>query len=212
MYSKKRIGAESSTSDSTFNVGLNMFKINYQQLEEDTFELAKKIKEQVDLSKVDLVSISRGGLFVGGLLSYLLDLKRNHILCLESYQENKAGTNHNIKEILSFNLNLDPSRIYLFVDDVNDTGQTCRYVREKMKELNYLNYFAVVYNKTNSTCTPDFFGKQIPSDLWIEFPWDSAVDNFKTFTDVSTNSSLNLLEIGLEQVLDNNSYNQKSKK
>jgi len=184
-----------------------MLKISYEQFQEDTFQLAKKIEKQLDLSRVDLVSISRGGLFVGGLLSYLLDLKRNRVICLESYQSNHTGANPFMKEILDLDQNLDPSRIYLFVDDVNDTGQTCEYVKDKMKHKGLETYFASVYNKIHTKTAPDFFGRELLGDAWIEFPWDKAVEDFKTNSLVQEEFSVGLLELGLDQVLEDDSYN-----
>lgn len=189
-----------------------MLKISYEQLQEDIFQLARKIQKELDLSKVDLVSISRGGLFVGGLLSYLLELKRNRVICLESYQDNHSGANPFMKEILDLDQNLDSSRVYLFVDDVNDTGQTCGYIKDKMKHKGLEAYFASVYNKTHTKTAPDFFGRELLGDAWIEFPWDKAVEDFKTNLLVQEEFSMGLLELGLDQILEDDSYDLTSKK
>ena len=152
--------------------------IDYKTLEQDTLVLAERLaKSGLIGPSLQVVCISRGGLFVGGLLSYALNLKNIHCVSIESYEEDKAGTNHNIVCRTPFLPAADKNFDYLFIDDLNDTSQTYQYVKNKCDELGLIQYFATTYHKVrNNNLLPDYYGREVDSDSWIVFPWDNLGD------------------------------------
>lgn len=179
-------------------------KIDYATLEKDTIALAQKIKlAYPDLSNIELVCISRGGLFVGGLLSYLLEIKKTHTICLESYDSSNSNAGKEVTELLPFELPvLNSTSTYLFVDDVNDTSKTFQYIKElcSAKKMNIDFIFATTYHKLKDNQVPHFYSKELPGHAWIEFPWDTAVDSFQLASSFNFQSKEALLELGLEDL------------
>ena len=170
-------------------------KISYETLLADMSILAQRIAKS-NLKDIELVCISRGGLFVGGMLSYLLDIKKVHCVCLESYNSDNSNKGKDVTALLPFP-NLDPKTTYLFVDDVNDTSKTFQYITNTCNSLGVSFLFATVYHKARSNnLMPDYFGKELPADAWIEFPWDTAVEKFQL--SLVSNTQDSLLELGLE--------------
>ena len=59
----------------------------------------------------------------------------------------------------------------LIVDDLVDTGQTARVVREMLPKA----HFATVYAKPEGRPQVDTFVTEVSQDTWIFFPWDMAL-------------------------------------
>lgn len=154
--------------------------IGYELLAVHSMLLANEIKK-ISLENVELVCISRGGLFVGGLLSYLLNIKKVHTVCLESYGEDNSNQGKEVISLTPFLPGLlDKSKTYLFVDDVNDTSKTFQYIRQQAEILQFNMKFAVIYHKTrDNNLQPDFKAKDVPSDAWLEFPWDITKQEYE---------------------------------
>lgn len=112
-----------------------------------------------------ILCISRGGLALGGLLGYALDIRHIGVFCAVSYDERSQ------KEIQV----LDAPNPYqwdrettLIVDDIADTGRTmdvCKGIYSsayrfalvaKPKGLDYINSFAMI----------------VDQDTWVNFPWE----------------------------------------
>lgn len=84
-------------------------------------EILKKKNEKFDI----LVAITRGGLVPTGILAQLLDIKDVRVIGLSSYVK------HHRKELQVINpLVLPQTGRILFIDDILDSGETIRYLRE----------------------------------------------------------------------------------
>ena len=59
----------------------------------------------------------------------------------------------------------------LVVDDLVDTGQTARLVRELLPQA----HFAAVYAKPMGRPAVDTFITEVSQDTWIFFPWDTGL-------------------------------------
>ena len=59
---------------------------------------------------------------------------------------------------------------WLIIDDLVDTGQTGRIVRESRPKA----HFATVYAKPAGREIVDTFITEVSQDTWILFPWDTA--------------------------------------
>ncbi len=158
------------------------FYVTYDELQAGTLQLAEKLAKSDLITKdTQLVCISRGGLFIGGILSYALGLKSVHCVSLESYTEEKNHGNEEVRNLTPF-LPTESSYAsvhrqqyqWLVVDDINDTSQTYEYVIERMTELGLDFQFATTYHKKrDNNLSPDFIGVELPSDCWVVFPWDN---------------------------------------
>lgn len=161
---------------------MDKYHIDYHTLEQDTLALAEKIsKADILTSDTQLVCVSRGGLFTGAILSYALNLKDVYCVSLESYVKEENGGNEEVVCRTPFLPHLDgpygitksEKRPYLVVDDINDTSNTYMYISREMHKLNLNLTFATTYHKPrDNNLTPDFYGKEIPAESWVVFPWD----------------------------------------
>jgi uncharacterized protein len=135
---------------------------------------ARSLAEQVaaDGWRPDIIlGIARGGLLVGGAISYALDVKNTFTMNVEFYT--------GIDERLEMPMILPPvpdlvdlgEAHVLVADDVADTGQTLVLVKEflagKVREARV----AVLYEKPGSVVNCEYVWKR--TDRWIDFPWSA---------------------------------------
>jgi uncharacterized protein len=133
-------------------------------------ELAEQVHE--DGYEPDLIlSIARGGLLVGAALGYALDVKNTWTMNVEFYT--------GVEERLEVPMILPPvpelvdleSARMLIADDVADTGETLRLVKDfcsgKVAEVRC----AVLYEKPRSAVGCEYVWMR--TDLWIDFPWSA---------------------------------------
>jgi uncharacterized protein len=133
-------------------------------------ELARFIHE--DGYDPDLIlSIARGGLLVGAALGYALDVKNTWTMNVEFYT--------GVDERLDVPMILPPvpelvdldSAHMLIADDVADTGETLKLVKDfcagKVAEVRC----AVLYEKSRSIVPCEYVWRR--TDLWIDFPWSA---------------------------------------
>ena len=140
----------------------DMEVLTWSMFGDASHELARLIDD--DGFRPDLIlSIARGGLPIGGALSYSLGIKNTHVMNVEYY----TGKG----ERLEFPVILPPpltlvdieSAKVLICDDVADTGHTLKMVVEVRT--------AVVYQKPESVINCDYVWKH--TNDWIDFPWST---------------------------------------
>jgi hypothetical protein len=139
---------------------------------EDVGAGSRDLAEQVhrDGYRPDIVlGIARGGLLVGGALSYALGVKNTFTMNVEFYT--------GIDERLEMPMLLPPvpdlvdfrETSVLIADDVADTGATLALVKDfcegKVAEVRC----AVLYEKPRSIVRCDYVWRR--TELWIDFPW-----------------------------------------
>jgi hypothetical protein len=135
---------------------------------------ARELSRQVadDGYRPDLIlSVARGGLLVGAALGYALDVKNTWTMNVEFYT--------GVDERLDVPMILPPvpelvdleSARMLIADDVADTGETLKLVKDfcagKVAEVRC----AVLYEKPHSTVRCDYVWRR--TALWIDFPWSA---------------------------------------
>jgi hypothetical protein len=131
-------------------------------------ELAEQI--HADGYEPDLIlSIARGGLLVGAALGYSLDVKNTWTMNVEFY----TGVDERLDVPMILPpvpelVDLETARM-LIADDVADTGETLKLVKDfcggKVAEVRG----AVLYEKSRSVVSCEYVWKR--TDLWIDFPW-----------------------------------------
>ena len=144
--------------------------MTWQELGEASRDLAQRIAD--DGYVPDLVlSVARGGLLVGAALGYALDVKNTWTMNVEFYT--------GVDERLDVPMILPPvpdlvdleSARMLIADDVADTGETLRLVRDfcagKVAEVRC----AVLYEKPQSEVRCEYVWRR--TERWIDFPWSA---------------------------------------
>jgi hypoxanthine phosphoribosyltransferase len=118
-----------------------------------------------------ILAIARGGLFVAGALGYALDVKNLHMMNVEYY----TGIDQRLEMPVMLPpvpsaVDLSGARV-LIADDVADTGETLRLVRDFCAEHVAEARCAVVYQKPQSTVDCEYVWRR--TDRWIDFPWSA---------------------------------------
>ena len=118
-----------------------------------------------------ILTIARGGLLPAGALGYALDVKNLVVVNVEFY----VGVDQRLDVPVMLPpvpaaVDLAGARV-LLVDDVADTGETLRLVREFCGEHVAECRTAVLYEKPRSAVRCDYVWRR--TDRWIDFPWSS---------------------------------------
>jgi len=145
-------------------------RLSWAEFGEASRELARRVA--ADGYEPDLIlSVARGGLLVGAALGYALEVKNTWTMNVEFYTD--------VDERLDVPMLLPPvpelvdleAARMLIADDVADTGETLRLVKEfcegKVAEVRC----AVLYEKPHSGVSCEYVWRR--TDLWIDFPWSA---------------------------------------
>lgn len=118
-----------------------------------------------------VVAVARGGLPVGGAMSYALGTKAVGTLNVEFY----TGVDERLAEPQVLPPLLDTDALAglraLVVDDVADTGETLALVQRLIAAHCAQARTAVLYAKSRSVVDPDYVWRR--TDRWITFPWSA---------------------------------------
>jgi len=133
-------------------------------------ELAQAVVDSGYMPDV-VVAVARGGLPVGGALSYALGTKGVGTLNVEFY----TGIDERLPAPVVLPPLLDTDALagmkVLVADDVADTGETLALVKGLMEQHAAEVRTVVLYAKSRSIIDPDYAWKR--TDLWITFPWSA---------------------------------------
>jgi len=145
---------------------------SYQEIGDAVLDLARDIKKS-DFQPNIVLSIARGGCFLGSGLAYALGVKNSFTMNVEFYT--------GIDQRLPMPVVLPPvpnkvdlrGATVLIADDVADSGETLRLVldfwRGTVKEARSV----VLYEKPRSVVKPDYVWRR--TEKWIEFPWSTGM-------------------------------------
>ena len=137
-------------------------------------EAARELAQQIVDSGYEpdvMLSITRGGLLPAGAIAYALDQKNIHIINVEFYTG--VGSRLPLPVLLPpvpAAVDLSGQKV-LIIDDVADTGETLKMVRDFCEEHVAETRTAVLYEKSQSVVRCDYVWKH--TDEWISFPWSS---------------------------------------
>jgi xanthine phosphoribosyltransferase len=139
-----------------------MYPISWEQLHRDPKALAWRL---LDMDFFEgIIAVTRGGLVPAAIIARELDIRLVDTVCIASYSwQDRQGE---IEVLKSVNSNGEG---WLIIDDLVDTGNTARSVREMLPEA----HFATVYAKPAGRPLVDTFITEVSQDTWILFPWDS---------------------------------------
>ncbi len=118
-----------------------------------------------------VLGIARGGLLVGGALSYALDVKNTFTMNVEFYTgiDERLPVPMLLPPVPSL-VDLQTERV-LIADDVADTGQTLLLVKDFLAGKVGDVRVAVLYEKPRSVVNCEYVWRR--TDRWIDFPWSA---------------------------------------
>ncbi|UYO00605.1 MAG: xanthine phosphoribosyltransferase [Devosia sp.] len=152
------------------NPNQKSFPVTWDQFHRDSRALAWRL---TGLGPFDaVVAIARGGLVPAAIVARELNIRTVETVAAKSYDhQNQAGIQI-LKEISQpvFDIARQGGKI-LIVDDLVDTGNTARAVRDMLPNA----HFATVYAKPKGREMVDTFITEVSQDTWIFFPWDLDV-------------------------------------
>ncbi len=110
-----------------------------------------------------IVAITRGGLVPASIIARELEIRLVDTICISSYDYQQQGDAEVLKSPET------DSEGWLLIDDLVDTGNTARIVKNLLPKA----HFATVYAKPAGRPIVDTFITEVSQDTWILFPWDT---------------------------------------
>ena len=146
------------------------FPVTWDQFHRDSRALAWRLTSLGPFDAV--VAIARGGLVPAAIVARELNIRTVETVACKSYDHQSQAGIKVLKEISQPVLDLAKNGgKVLIVDDLVDTGNTARAVREMLPGA----HFATVYAKPKGRDMVDTFITEVSQDTWIFFPWDLDV-------------------------------------
>jgi|TARA_B100001971_G_C18245308_1_gene573819 hypoxanthine phosphoribosyltransferase len=147
---------------------MKYLRLSWEDIDQQCKRLAKCIKDQ-KLTFDLILSLSRGGLVPGRLLSDYLDNNELYTTRVKFYSDIGKRINKPLITSLT-DLDLHGKRI-LLVDDIADTGESLIAVLKHLEKMNPDKISVVtLIKKPQSKFTPDFYLEEI--NAWVIFPWE----------------------------------------
>ena len=109
--------------------------------------------------------MTRGGLVPAAIVARELDIRFIDTVCVASYDDRAQGPG---KIVVLKTLEGDGAGL-LLIDDLVDTGETARIVRNLLPKA----HFATLYAKPAGRPLVDTFLTEVSQDTWIVFPWET---------------------------------------
>ena len=139
------------------------YPVSWDQLHRDAKALAWRLMEGGPWRGI--VAITRGGLVPAAIVARELEIRLIDTFCVVSYDDRQIGDVQVLKDVEG------NGKGWLIVDDLVDTGQTAKVVREHLPEA----HLATVYAKPAGRPLADTFVTEVSQDTWILFPWDTEL-------------------------------------
>ncbi len=139
------------------------FPVSWWELHRDARALAWRLMSSGPFKGI--VAVTRGGLVPAAIIARELEIRLIDTLCISSYDDRRQGELQVLKDVPG------DGEGWLIVDDLVDTGNTARLVRELLPKA----HFATVYAKPAGRPTVDTYITEVSQDTWILFPWDSEM-------------------------------------
>ena len=143
--------------------------VTWDKMHQDAKALAWRL---LDAGKFKgIVAVTRGGMIPACIIARELDLRLIETFCVSSY-DHKNQRSANILKGLE---NVGDGDGWLVIDDLVDTGNTYRLIREHLPKA----HFACVYAKPQGVPTTDTYVIEVSQDTWVYFPWDMEIQYVK---------------------------------
>jgi xanthine phosphoribosyltransferase len=148
------------------------FPVSWDQFHRDARALAWRLVEAGPFAAI--VCITRGGLVPAAIVARELNIRVIESFCVSSYSG--PGAPAELKVLKGVGeavrkLGGPGGKGILVIDDLVDTGQTAKVVRDALPQA----HFAAVYAKPMGRPMVDTFITEVSQDTWIHFPWDTGL-------------------------------------
>jgi xanthine phosphoribosyltransferase len=118
-----------------------------------------------------IIAVTRGGLVPAAIVARELDIRLVDTVCIASYAAGTPGAVDFARgPITVLKAIAGDGAGHLIIDDLVDTGETARVVRDMLPKA----HFATVYAKPAGRPLVDTFVTEVSQDTWILFPWENA--------------------------------------
>ena len=134
----------------------------------DMFQMhARKLSERLLPASQwkGIIAVSRGGLFPAAVLARELGIRHIETVCIASYHDHN---NQGELQVLHAAQVPGGGEGFIVVDDLVDTGNTARAIRQMYPNAKFVTVFA----KPAGAELVDDYVIDIPQNTWIEEPWD----------------------------------------
>jgi len=145
------------------------FPVSWDQFHRDSRALAWRLHGLGPFEAV--VAVTRGGMVPAAIVARELEIKVIETVCVASYDYGKQGAIKVLKPVDRSLFKDDGGARVLIVDDLVDTGQTAKVVRDMLPKA----HFATVYAKPAGRPLVDTFVTEVSQDTWIYLPWDMTL-------------------------------------
>ncbi|HEA3267634.1 TPA: xanthine phosphoribosyltransferase, partial [Pasteurella multocida] len=132
----------------------------------DMFQMhARKLSERLLPASQwkGIIAVSRGGLFPAAVLARELGIRHIETVCIASYHDHVEQG-----ELKVLHRAEGDGEGFIVVDDLVDTGNTARAIRDMYPKAKFVTVFA----KPAGAALVDDYVIDIPQNTWIEQPWD----------------------------------------
>jgi xanthine phosphoribosyltransferase len=149
-----------------------IFPVSWDQFHRDARALAWRLIEAGPFEAI--ICITRGGLVPAAIVARELNVRVIETVCVSSYDPDRQQRDLKvIKQVAEAVVQIGGGggRRVLIVDDLVDTGQTAKMVRDILPYA----HFASVYAKPMGRPLVDTFITEVSQDTWIYFPWDTGL-------------------------------------
>lgn len=137
--------------------------VTWHETHRDSVDLAARLAEIGRWRGV--IAVSRGGLVPAAVISRILGLRIIDTICITSYDGKTKGP---ISVLKTPDGEVGDGAGWLMIDDLVDSGATAAEARRRLPGA----HFATLYAKPAGKPLADTFMREVPQDVWVDFPWD----------------------------------------
>ena len=138
-----------------------------KEMEKALLEIKEQIKKSTWIPDI-ILSVNRGGCVPGVYLSHMINVP--HKVVDVQLRDNETEPN-----LMVLDSCMNSFSNILIIDDINDTGATFNFIKNRIDEQDLSIFFAVLIDNNSSNFKVDFRGKLINKSedpSWIIFPWE----------------------------------------
>lgn len=110
------------------------------------------------------VAVTRGGMIPACLVARELDIRVIDTISVQSYDHQLQSA----AKVLNMPENIGTGENCLIVDDLSDTGNTFKALRDLLPDATY----ACLHVKPMGKPQTDFYATEVTQDTWIYLPWE----------------------------------------
>jgi xanthine phosphoribosyltransferase len=111
-----------------------------------------------------LIAVTRGGMVPACLVARDLDIRVIDTASVKSYDHQTQSA----AQVLNMPHDVGTGKGCLIIDDLSDTGNTFKALREMLPDATY----ACLYVKPAGKPYTDYYADEVTQDTWIYLPWE----------------------------------------